>query len=144
MYLAADYIHPTPHKGRCRVRIYRPDLPEEGSAARDEAVVICSELKDNPGMSITNASERNAGEVISFHQLPPAAHPPDLGRALRGRRARHARGPAHLRPGDVLKLRGRGPGRVPGRGAQAHRRALLEAPGPSHGGGAGRESLDEG
>ena len=35
MYLAADYIHPTPHNGRCRVRIYRPDLPEEGSAARD-------------------------------------------------------------------------------------------------------------
>ena len=38
MYLAGDYIHPTPHNGRCRVRIYRPDLPEEGSAARDEAV----------------------------------------------------------------------------------------------------------
>jgi flavin-binding protein dodecin len=58
MYLAADYIQPTPHKGRCRVRIYRPDLPEEGSAARDEAVVICSEPKDNPGMSITNPPSR--------------------------------------------------------------------------------------
>jgi hypothetical protein len=29
--MAADYIHPTPHKGSCRVRIYRPDLPVEGS-----------------------------------------------------------------------------------------------------------------
>jgi hypothetical protein len=70
MYLAADYIHPTPHKGRCRVRIYRPDLPEEGSAARDEAVVICTEFQDNPGMSVTNSAERIAGEVISFHRLP--------------------------------------------------------------------------
>jgi hypothetical protein len=70
MYLAADYIHPTPHQGRCRVRIYRPDLPEEGSVARDEAVVICTELEDNEGMSITNSAERIAGEVISFHRLP--------------------------------------------------------------------------
>jgi len=72
MYLAADYIQPTPHKGRCRVRIYRPDLPEAkpGSAARDEAVVICTELQDNPGMSVTNSAERIAGEVISFHRLP--------------------------------------------------------------------------
>jgi hypothetical protein len=42
MYLVGDYIHPTPHQGRCRIRIYRPDLPVEGSAARDEAVVICT------------------------------------------------------------------------------------------------------
>jgi hypothetical protein len=70
MYLAADYIHPTPHRGRCRVRIYRPDLPVEGNAARDEAVVICTEVKNNPGMSVTNAAERIAGEVISFHRLP--------------------------------------------------------------------------
>ena len=70
MYLAADYIHPTPQRGRCRVRIYRPDLTEEGSGARDEAVVICTELRDNPGQSVTNAAERIAGEVISFHRLP--------------------------------------------------------------------------
>ena len=70
MYLAADYIHPTPQRGRCRVRIYRPDLAEEGSGARDEAVVICTELRDNPGQSVTNAAERIAGEVISFHRLP--------------------------------------------------------------------------
>jgi hypothetical protein len=72
MYLAGDYIHPTPHRGSCRVRIYRPDLPVEGSVRfpRDEAVVICTELEDNPGMSITNSAERIAGEVISFHRLP--------------------------------------------------------------------------
>ena len=140
MYLAADYILPTPHRGRCRVRIYRPDLPVEGSAARDEAVVICTELEGNPGMSVTNAAERIAAEVISFHRLPTpliwVEHYQDG--------ARHARGPAHLRPGDVLKLRDRGPGRVPGRGAQAHRGALLEAPGPSHGGGAGRGAVGRG
>jgi hypothetical protein len=70
MYLAGDYIHPTPHQGRCRIRIYRPDLPVEGSAARDEAVVLCTELPSNEGMSITQAAERIAGEVISFHWLP--------------------------------------------------------------------------
>jgi hypothetical protein len=32
--------------------------------------VICTELKDNPGMSVTNSAERIAGEVISFHRLP--------------------------------------------------------------------------
>jgi hypothetical protein len=70
MYMAADYIHPTPHKGSCRVRIYQPDLPIEGSDARDEAVVICTELPANEGMSVTDAAERIAGEVIDFHRLP--------------------------------------------------------------------------
>jgi hypothetical protein len=70
MYLAADYIHPTPHNGCWRVRIYRPDLPVEGSAARDEAVVICTDLPSNQGMSVTDAAERIAGEVISLHRLP--------------------------------------------------------------------------
>ncbi len=64
MHLAADYIHPTPHGGHCRVRIY---LPEE---ERDAPVVICTEPPDNPGMSVTNAVERIAGEVISAHRLP--------------------------------------------------------------------------
>jgi hypothetical protein len=71
MYLAGDYIHPTPHGGSCRIRIYRSDdLPEEGSATRDEAVVIVSELPDNRGQSVTNAIERIAAEVISAHRLP--------------------------------------------------------------------------
>jgi hypothetical protein len=64
MHLAADYIHPTPHGGRCRIRIYIPD--EE----RDDPVVVCTELPNNPGMSITNAAEQIAAEVISGYRLP--------------------------------------------------------------------------
>lgn len=63
--LAADYIHPTPHGGRCRVRIFLPDDLE-----RDSYVVVCTEPPDNPGTSITNAAERIAAEVISAHRLP--------------------------------------------------------------------------
>ena len=63
MDLAADYIHPTPHGGRCRIRVY---LPEE----EDAPVVVCSELPDNRGMSVTNAAERIAAEVIKRHGLP--------------------------------------------------------------------------
>ena len=65
MHLASDYIHKTPHKGRCRIRIYMPEDLEY-----DAPVVICTELLDNPGMSITNAAERLAAEVISAHRLP--------------------------------------------------------------------------
>src|SRR5918999_602643 len=64
MHLAADYIHPTPQGGRCRVRIY---VPEEG---RDAPVVLCTELPNNPGTSVTNAAEQIAAEVISGHRLP--------------------------------------------------------------------------
>jgi hypothetical protein len=63
MNLAVDYIHPTPHGGRCRVRIF---LPEE---ERDSPVVICSELLNNPGQSVTNAAEQIAAEVISYYRL---------------------------------------------------------------------------
>jgi hypothetical protein len=38
MYLASDYIHPTPRGGRCCTRIYLPD------DERDSPVVVCSEL----------------------------------------------------------------------------------------------------
>ena len=52
-----DFTHPTPHDGRCRVRIYTDDeLP----------VVICTE-GDNPGQSITNAAEQIAAEVMTHH-----------------------------------------------------------------------------
>jgi hypothetical protein len=64
MHLASDYIHPTPRGGRCRVRIY---LPEE---KRDAPVVICSELPNNGGTSITYAAEQLAAEVIRSHELP--------------------------------------------------------------------------
>ncbi len=64
MELTADYTHPTPHGGRCRIRIYLPD--EQG----DSPVVLCSELPSNRGTSVTNAAERIAAEVIKQHKLP--------------------------------------------------------------------------
>ena len=64
MHLASDYIHPTPRGGRCRVRIY---LPEE---EQDAPVVICSELPNNGGTSVTYAAEQLAAEVIRSHRLP--------------------------------------------------------------------------
>jgi hypothetical protein len=64
MHLASDYIHPTPRGGRCRIRIF---LPEE---EQDAPVVICSELPNNPGGSITNFAEVIAAEMIRSHKLP--------------------------------------------------------------------------
>jgi hypothetical protein len=64
MHLASDYIHPTPRGGSCRVRIY---LPEE---EHDAPVVICSELANNGGTSVTYAAEQLAAEVIRSHELP--------------------------------------------------------------------------
>jgi hypothetical protein len=64
MYLASDYIHPTPRGGRCRVRIF---LPEEEQGA---PVVICSELPNNGCTSVTYAAEQLAAEVIRSHRLP--------------------------------------------------------------------------
>jgi hypothetical protein len=71
MYLASDYIHPYKDAGgrpaRCRVRIY---LPED---VHDAPVVICSELPNNPGGSITNSAEAIAAGVIRANELhtPP-------------------------------------------------------------------------
>ncbi len=64
MHLASDYIHPTPRGGRCRGRVY---LPEE---EQDGPVVICSELPNNGGTSVTYAAEQLAAEVIRSHRLP--------------------------------------------------------------------------
>ncbi len=64
MHLASDYIHPTPRGGRCRIRIY---LPEE---VQDAPVVICMELPNNGGTSVTYATEQLAAEVIRSHRLP--------------------------------------------------------------------------
>lgn len=57
--LVADYTAPTPHGGRCRVRIWESgdDLP----------VLICTEPKDNEGTSITNAAEQIAAWVLANH-----------------------------------------------------------------------------
>ena len=57
--LVHDYIHPTPHGGRCRVRIY--------DATTVVPVVVCTELTDNPGQSITNAAKQIAAEVLENH-----------------------------------------------------------------------------
>jgi hypothetical protein len=68
MHLASDYIHPYKDAGgsaaRCRVRIYLPDN------VRDAPVVICSELPNNPGGSITNSEEAIAAGVIQANKLP--------------------------------------------------------------------------
>ena len=64
MHLASDYIHPTPRGGRCRVRVYLPE--EEG----DAPVVICSELPNNDGSSVTYSAHQIAAEVIRYHKLP--------------------------------------------------------------------------
>ena len=67
MHLAGDYIHPYKDAGgrsaHCRVRIY---LPED---VRDAPVVICSELPNNPGGSITNSAEVIAAGVIRANEL---------------------------------------------------------------------------
>jgi hypothetical protein len=68
MYLASDYIHPYKDPGgrraRCRVRIYLPDDD------LDAPVVVCSELPNNPGGSITNSAEAIAAGVIQANELP--------------------------------------------------------------------------
>src|SRR5918996_5839019 len=68
VYLASDYIHPYNDAGgrsaHCRVRIYFPDDPG------DALVVICSELPNNPGGSITNSADVIAAGVIRANELP--------------------------------------------------------------------------
>ena len=67
MHLASDYIHPYKDAGgspaRCRMRIYLPD------DMRDAPVVVCSELPNNPGGSITNSAETIAAGVIQANEL---------------------------------------------------------------------------
>jgi hypothetical protein len=68
MHLASDYIHPYKDAGgrpsHCRVRIYLPD------DVRDAPVVVCSEVPNNPGGSITNSAETIAAGVIQANELP--------------------------------------------------------------------------
>jgi hypothetical protein len=68
VHLASDYIHPYKDAGggpaHCRVRIYLPD------DMRDTPVVICSELPNNPGGSITDSAEMIAAGVIRANELP--------------------------------------------------------------------------
>jgi hypothetical protein len=68
VHLASDYIHPYKDAGgrsaHSRVRIYFPDDPG------DALVVICSELPNNPGGSITDSAEVIAACVIQANELP--------------------------------------------------------------------------
>ena len=61
-------LHPYKDAGgrpsHCRIRIYLPD------EVRDAPVVICSELPNNPGGSITNSAEVIAAGVIRANKLP--------------------------------------------------------------------------
>jgi hypothetical protein len=67
VHLASDYIHPYKDAGgrpaHCRVQIYLPD------DTRDAPVVICSELPNNPGGSITDSAEAIAAGVIRANRL---------------------------------------------------------------------------
>ena len=65
MHLATDYIHPSPGRGVCRIRVFVPDAPE-----RDLPVVRCTELPNNRGESVNNAAERIAGGVIDAFKPP--------------------------------------------------------------------------
>jgi hypothetical protein len=65
--LASDYIHPFKDAGgrlsHCRIRIYLPD------DVLDAPVIVCSELPNNPGGSITNSAETIAAGVIRANEL---------------------------------------------------------------------------
>jgi hypothetical protein len=68
MHLMADYVHPYGKsfrvlRSQCRIRIYVADDP------KDAPVVLCSELANNLGTSVTEAAQRIAGEVIERHDL---------------------------------------------------------------------------
>jgi hypothetical protein len=68
MHLASDYIYPYKDAGggpaRCRVRIYLPD--DDLNAP----MVVCSELPNNSGGSITNSAEVIVAGVIQANELP--------------------------------------------------------------------------
>ena len=68
MHLNCDYIHAYKDaRGRpahCRVRIYLPEY------MRDAPVVICSEVPNNPGESISDSSEAISAAVIRANELP--------------------------------------------------------------------------
>jgi hypothetical protein len=70
MHVARDYIHPYKDAGgrpsHCRVHIYLPD------GVREAPVVICSEVPNNPGGSITNLAEVIAARVIQATRDPPS------------------------------------------------------------------------
>jgi hypothetical protein len=68
VHLASDYIHLYKDAGsrpsHCRVRIYLPD------DVLDAPVIVCSEVPNNPGGSITNRAETIAAGVIQANGQP--------------------------------------------------------------------------
>ena len=105
MHLASDYIHPYKDAGgrpaRCRVRIYLPD------DMRDAPVVICSEVPNNPGGSVTNSAEVIIVGVIQNNKLPTplqTAHPASMDRAPA--RGEHQWWSGDVRAGRLLQPRG--------------------------------------
>jgi hypothetical protein len=120
MHLASDYIHSYKDaRGRpahCRVRIY---LPED---IHDVPVVICSELPNNPGGSITNSAEVIAPGVIRTNELPTPLvwieHWPE--ESTEGCEET-------LEPGRLLELRGRREGTLPWVDAGMDRGCYMEA-----------------
>lgn len=75
MRLTEDYIHafrgPAGARSACRVRLYMPSGEDE--AFGDAPVVIVSEIANNPGISVTNAIEQMAAEVMNA--LTPTSVP---------------------------------------------------------------------
>lgn len=59
-----DFAVPGGEKGKCRVRIYEPDDVE-----LDATVVIASDLPDNPGPSVREATSTIAARVAASFRL---------------------------------------------------------------------------
>lgn len=79
MHLADDHVHPTPGRGRCRVRIFVPN--EEGERLGDRHVIVCSEMAENGGEGVTRAAEQIYESVTeAFRLINPIwleHHPPE-------------------------------------------------------------------
>jgi len=68
MHLASDYIYPYKAAGDVlRTAGYASTSPDD---VLDAPVVVCSELPNNPGGSITNSAETIAAGVILASELP--------------------------------------------------------------------------
>jgi hypothetical protein len=63
----SDHPHPIPGRGKCRVRIYESD--DDGERWGDRTVVLCSQVPDNEGPSITEAAEAIYESVVRAFRL---------------------------------------------------------------------------
>lgn len=69
MNLVHDYIAPTPAGGRCRIRLYMTDAPEDSPVASALGVICTEPAGGTGGMSITTSAEVIAAEVIEANRL---------------------------------------------------------------------------